>query len=299
MTGMRKGSTKIMRPVEPGIISMEFTDEWSAFDRGSSPQTIPRMGTSRCICAVRSFKLAAADNRPTHFIEQVSDFKIHVQEFEVPGQPLLSGEGFGTVLPLELLDRNRAAGSLLRRLREGKITPESLGFPEGTEVKQGDKLPRPMLECTTKFEPMDRHLSDAEAQKLAGLDDTQWREVWDLVIGINNMLDAGLAQAGFNRNDGKKEVGLSNTGDMIAVDVFGTPDEDRILNAKTGDLHCKDLVRNYLESLDWYQLLVQAKKEHPTEKSKWPPYPILPDWLVQLVSERYAQLALFYGGVRV
>ena len=299
MAKTRLGSTRIMTSVEPGVIALTYTNQWSAFDRGSSPQEIPRIGAARCACAVRSFKLASADNRSTHFVRQADDMTIHVQEFLVPGHELLSGKVHGRVIPLEFLDRARAAGSLLRRLREGKITPESLGFPEGTEVKQGDKLPRPILECTTKFEPMDRHLSDTEAKELAGLDDTQWREVWELVVGINNMLEAGLSRVGFARYDGKKEVGLSRTGKMIAVDVFGTPDEDRILNAKTGDLHCKDLIRNYLESLDWYQLLVQAKKEHPDDKSRWPPYPVLPDWLTQLVSERYAQLTLFYAGERV
>ena len=294
MKATRLGSTRIITAAERGELKWKYTGQWSAFDRGASPQLIPSLGASRCKCAVRSFNLAKAANVPTHFVRQVDDVTIHVREFEVPGQPLLSGASMGRVLPIEIIDRFRAAGSLLRRLRDGTVTPESLGFPKGTEVTEGMTLPRPVMECTTKFEPVDRHLTNEEAQRLAGLDDDQWIEMWNLVVRVNNILDAGFTRAGFLRLDGKKEIGLTHRGEMVMVDVFGTQDEDRIIHTQTGNLHCKDLIRNYLESLPWYQLLVQAKKEYPNDKSKWPPYPALPDWLTELVSERYAQVADSY-----
>ena len=49
----RIGSTRIMYAVEPGISTLEYTDRWSAFDRGSSSQVIPGIGAARCACAVK------------------------------------------------------------------------------------------------------------------------------------------------------------------------------------------------------------------------------------------------------
>ena len=58
MTEGRIGTTKTITPAERGIIQFEYTDRWSAFDRGASEQEIPGIGAARCACVVRSFELA-------------------------------------------------------------------------------------------------------------------------------------------------------------------------------------------------------------------------------------------------
>ena len=292
----RTGSSKIITPVEPGVVAFRFTDRWSAFDRGSSPQTIPGIGAARCICAVRSFTLAHAVNAPTHFLEQVDDVTIHVQEFGVPGQEPLSGMSHGRVLPLEWIERTLAAGSLLERLKEG-TDPSTFGFPKDAVVTLGTPLPRPVHECTTKFEKSDRHLTDADAKALADLNDEQWQEAWNLVIAAANITSAAYGLAGFVRPDGKKELGITKRGRLVLVDVFGTQDEDRIVEGRTGKSYCKDLIRDYLKGLLWYQELRAAKKEHPGDKSKWPPYPELPAELVDTVSTRYAEAGRRYDNI--
>jgi len=299
MATERTGSTRIMRAVEPGVIALQYTDRWSAFDRGSSPQLISGIGVSRCACAVKSFKLAHQAGLRTHFIEQIDYSTIHVQEFSVPGQESLSGKVHGRVLPLEWVWRMLAKGSLLERINSGEIDPTALGFPPNTKVTDGMKLPRMILECTTKFEVIDRHLNIADAMELAGISDEQFENVWLLFEKIVQVTNKRYESVGFIVPDGKGEAGMTPEGELVQVDVFGTQDENRIIDAVTGELYSKDLIRNYLKELPWKRELDMAKVAYRNEKLKWPPYPILPPPLVELVSERYAEAALRYDAAQI
>lgn len=295
METQRVGSTRLMVPVEPGVINLIYSDGWSAFDRGRSSQPIPGIGKARCACAVKSFELARSAGIETHFMDQVDEVTIRVKEFSVPGRKPLSGKVHGRVLPLEWIWRVRAAGSLLERLRKGALTPKDLGYAPGTVVTEGLKLPKIRLECTTKFESVDRHLSAYEARKIAEIDERRWNEVWNLISQAIEVTDAQYEKAGFLRPDGKLEIALFIDGRVAIVDVFGTPDEDRIIDRATGNVFSKDLIRNHLKALPWKSELDRAKTEYPADMSKWPPYPLLPDELVERVSSRYAEVALRYS----
>jgi len=296
MENSRLGSTRIMTPVEPGVIALQYTDSWSAFDRGSSPQTIPGIGAARCACAVKSFRLAAEAGLPTHFLEQVDPVTVHVQEFSVPSRKSLSGEVQGRVLDAEWLWRAYVYGSLLERIQKGKADPVSLGFAPGAVVTEGTKLPHLIQECTTKFEPTDRHLTDAEARERTGLTETQWEAARQLLIGAVEVIGKQYERAGFISPDGKFELGQTAGGKVILVDVFGTPDENRILEKATGDVYSKDILRNYLKTLPWKDELDRAKAAYPSNKSKWPEYPTLPADFIDLVARRYAEVAKRYAG---
>jgi phosphoribosylaminoimidazole-succinocarboxamide synthase len=219
-------------------------------------------------------------------------------EFAVPGREPLSGEVHGRVLPVEWIWRSYAKGSLLQRLRQGKILPEQLGFPKGTLVEDGMKLPRVHLECTTKFEPTDRHLSHEETMDLAGLSESQMRDAWDLIENSVKVTGDAYEQAGFYCPDGKLELGITPEGALIIVDVFGTPDENRIIGKKQQLSFSKDLIRDYLkvEKAEWYDKLLAAKLVHPSDKSQWPDYPTLPEKFVKMVARRYKLVAFQYGG---
>jgi phosphoribosylaminoimidazole-succinocarboxamide synthase len=298
METMRMGSTRMMMPVSPGVIEVRYTDRWSAFDRGSSPQEIHGIGAARCACAVRSFQLARVAGHLTHFLRQVDPLTMQVKEFSVPGRESLSGKVHGRVLPIEWVWRAYAFGSLLERLKRGEITPAALGFPQGTVVTEGMKLPRLRRECTTKFETTDRHLTDAEAMQIAGLDRSQWEEAWRIIGDVVDAVSKDYEECGFFCPDGKLELGMTDGGRIVLVDVFGTQDENRIIRKNSGDIYSKDLIRQYLKGTPWYAELQKAKREYP-DKSQWPPYPRLSDDLVRLVSERYALVAQEYAGVSI
>ncbi len=291
------GSTRIMYSVEPGVIALRYTDRWSAFDRGSSAQLIPGIGAARCACAVKSFQLVG--NLLTHFIEQVGSETIHVHEFSIPDHEPLSGKMHGRVLPVEWIWRDRVYGSLLERVKSGKVNPITLGFAPDTMVTEGMKLPCTLVECTTKFEPIDRHLWDDEVMGLAQITPSQWINAQDLLTNAVRVTNAVYDAVDFMCPDGKLELGMLPNDTIVLVDVFGTQDENRIIDKATGAVYSKDLIRNWLNKQPWKAGLTRAKAEHPGNKSKWPPYPKLPADLVELVSERYAEVAYRYSGVRI
>jgi len=293
----RLGSTRAMTPVEPGVISLRYTDRWSAFDRGSSAQLIPGIGRARCACAVKSFQLA--NSLPTHFIEQVGPETIHVREFSVPGHESLSGKVHGRVLPVEWIWRDRVFGSLHERVRDGRVDPVTLGFAPGTEIAEGMQLPQMLLECTTKFEPVDRHLSDDEATTLAKVTPSQWDTARALLTEAVRVTNAAYDKVGFMCPDGKLEQGMLSDGTIVLVDVFGTQDENRIIDKATGAVCSKDMIRKWLNTQSWKEGLAKAKADYPKDKSKWPSYPELPEELVELVAKTYAEVAYRYAGVRV
>lgn len=300
MTQQRAGSTRIMTSVSSGIIDLDYTKKWSVFDRGSSPQEIPKFDVARCACAVKSFELAHKAGITTHFLEQISPTRIRVLEFSVPGRESLSGKVHGRVLPLEWIWRIRAAGSLLERLKSGMLKPEELGFESGTTVTEGMKLPKLRLECTTKFEPVDRHLTAADARQLARLRPGEWEEAWSLISQAIQTTDQHYAAAGLTSPDGKLELGMTRRDRrIIMVDVFGTQDENRIIDKKSGAILSKDILRKHLAEIGWKAKLDEAKQLYPGEKAKWPPYPVLSDEFVAHVSASYAEVAYRYAGVRV
>jgi len=243
--------------------------------------------------------LAAEAGLPTHFLEQVDPVTVHVQEFSVPGRESLSGKVHGRVLDAEWLWRAYVYGSLLERIQKGKADPVSLGFAPGAVVTEGTKLPHLIHECTTKFEPTDRHLTDSEARERTGLSEIQWEEARQLLAGAVEVVGKQYERAGFVTPDGKFELGQTVGGTVILVDVFGTPDENRILEKATGDVYSKDIIRNYLKTLPWKSELDRAKAAYPTAKSKWPEYPTLPADFIDLVARRYAEVARRYAGVGV
>jgi phosphoribosylaminoimidazole-succinocarboxamide synthase len=296
----RRGSTRVIRAYRTGEISLLYTQKLSAFDRGAGSQDYPGIDAARCVCSVKSFELAQKAGLPTHFVEQISDRTILVREFAVPNKAPLSGKVHGRVLDLELVHRSESQGSFQERADKGIVTPEMVGLPVGTKITKGMKFPKMFLETTTKFGTTDEPLSDSEAKLREGLDEESWGKLWGLVSGAIHLSNEAYAKAGFNVPDGKLEAGRLADGSFCIVDVFGTQDENRLIDLKTDELYSKDLLRNWLkEQKEWYALLTQAKKEHRTDKSKWPPYPPIPEGLVALISSRYAEAAKRYTGITV
>ena len=197
--------------------------------------------------------------------------------------------------------RSESKGSFQDRFDKGLIKPEIVGLPAGTVITDGMKFPKMFLEATTKFGTTDEPLTDEEAKLRAGLDEESWVKLWDLVTHAVRLSNEEYLKAGFNVPDGKLEAGWMADGSFCIVDVFGTQDENRLIDLKTGDLYSKDLLRNWLkkERPEWYASLVKAKKEFRTDKSKWPGYPPIAEDRVALISSRYAEAAKRYTGITV
>ncbi|MGE4274594.1 MAG: phosphoribosylaminoimidazolesuccinocarboxamide synthase, partial [Candidatus Methanomethylophilaceae archaeon] len=195
------------------------------------------------------------------------------------------------LIPLEIICRHYVAGSLLDRVKEGKIKPEDLGFAAGHQVVYGEKLPRPFLEATTKLEEVDRNLDEKEAKSIAGLSDQEYQQILDTVMAIDEIVADEVAERLLIHVDGKKEFGYDEERQLMIIDTFGTLDEDRWWDADSYsvgvvDELSKEFVRQHYRETGYFDLLMEARKKGRPE----PDIPALPVEVVEKVSLLYQEM---------
>ncbi|MEZ4200382.1 MAG: phosphoribosylaminoimidazolesuccinocarboxamide synthase [Candidatus Paceibacterota bacterium] len=289
------GSSRTLTAERRSIVRTVIGDYWSAGDKGRSNQPISGMGAARHRCALQSFALAHQAGVQTHFVREVEGGFL-VRELRVPTHEPLSGFTHGEVLPLEFIWRLYLMGSLWQRVESGEIDPRELGFSRGYQPFQGEPLPKPRLECTTKYEPIDRKVSNEEACDLAKMSTREWQTAWALIVKVAQVTDQHAQERDFYFPDGKMELGRLDDGQLILADTFGTPDENRVVRMSNGFIYSKDLIRNYLKEVGYMEALKTAQSQYPQDPSAWPDYPKLPLDLVAMVESRYTAFAACYAG---
>ena len=167
MEHIRTGKVKEVYAVDENTLEFVFTDNISVFDK-IIPSQIPHKGETLCRTAKYWFTLLKSKGIDSHFKEYLPPNRMRVKRFNIiEDYDKIHSDTTNYLIPLEVICRHYAAGSLMDRIKKGKITAEQLGFPKGHEVKYGEKLPRPFLECTTKLEAHDRELDEKEAKEIA------------------------------------------------------------------------------------------------------------------------------------
>jgi len=155
---IRKGKVKEVYDLDDSL-EFHFTDQVSVFDK-IVPNLIPRKGESLCRTAEYWFKRAASSGIHSHFIEAIPPNGMRVKKVDVIADyNRLTTLSKNYLIPLEVICRYYVAGSMHDRLRRGEVLPESLGFPAGKVPDYGAPFPEPLIETTTKLEPVDRPLA--------------------------------------------------------------------------------------------------------------------------------------------
>ncbi len=268
-----------------GIFS--FTDDFSVFDFGKMPETIEGKGESLCRMASYNFEKISETGIDSHFIEFIQPNKMKVKLVQVifPEQRKLTESDSNYLVPLEVVFRNMLpeGSSLLKRLREGKATPEQYGLSEIPNPNQFFK--KPLIEFFTKLEPIDRLLTEQEAKSISGLNENELNEIKLIALKVNNFLNKKASSMNLVHADGKIELGFSPERKLILVDVFGTLDENRFLF--NGINVSKQVARDYYLKTDWHKELSELKEKN-VPKEDWPAPPELPAKLLELISEIYS-----------
>ena len=266
-----------------------FTDDYSVFDWGTMPDTIPGKGASLCTMGAFNFELFDVNHVPTHYrgvvdpssvpdgdeveatereVVDLGDATSAPREMaidltQVPDLPYDAGEydyeafhreaGQNYLIPLEIVFRNTVPlGSSLRKRRE----PTDLDLDYSEWPDEVVDLPRPVVEFSTKFEEQDRYLSRAEADDIAGHASVDRLE--ELALAVNHMLTDRASRADFTHEDGKIEC-LYHDGSIKVADVAGTFDENRFGYA--GQEVSKEVVRQWYrrEQPEWVEAVADAK----------------------------------------
>ncbi|MDR0791510.1 MAG: phosphoribosylaminoimidazolesuccinocarboxamide synthase [Methanomassiliicoccaceae archaeon] len=288
---IRKGKVKEVYQVDDNTLEFVFTDNVSVFDK-VIPSAIPHKGETLCRTARYWFDLLEKNGIKGHLVNYIPPSRMFVKRFNIiEDYDKINTKTTNYLIPLEIICRHYAAGSLMDRIKKGKVTPEMLGFPKGHNVTYGEKLPRPFLEATTKLEAVDRELDEVEAKKIAGLTDSEYKHILDTVLVIDDIIGREAAKRGLIHVDGKKEFGYDENRNLVIIDTFGTCDEDRwwdldsYNNGKVVELS-KEFVRQHYRETGYHAELYDLREKGLPDI----PIPALPDDVVKRVSELYVSM---------
>lgn len=217
-----EGKAKVLyEGPEPGTIVQYFKDDTTAFN-GDKKEIIDGKGvlTNR----LSEYFMAGLNSAgiPTHFLKRLNMREQLVRYCEI--------------IPIEIILRNFAAGSICSRL----------GLDEGT------KLPRPVIEyCLKSDELNDPLVNEEHITSFGWASQQELDEIQFLVFRVNDFLSGVTYAAGIQLVDFKIEVGRvcdDAFQALIVVDEI-SPDSCRLWDIETGEKFDKDVFRQDLGSL--------------------------------------------------
>jgi phosphoribosylaminoimidazole-succinocarboxamide synthase len=271
---------------EMGVGRFLFSDRYSVFDWGEMPDLIERKGAALCMMGAYCFErleergvrthyrgLVDADGKVVRFddLKQPSNImeinlvnvykpRAYVQDGKLKyDYSIYTPDLKNCLIPLEIIYRNGLpeGSSVFKRLEQGSVTLEELGLDY--YPKAGEKLAKPIFDVSTKLEEGDRYVSWAEAQRIAGLTNTELSEVKRLLLKVDDTITEIASRAGLVNEDGKIELAFDPQRRLMVVDVVGTLDECRF--TCNGFHVSKEIARQYYKKTEWYRDMEEVKKK--------------------------------------
>ena len=214
-----EGKAKILYTTEdPSLLIQYFKDDATAFN-AQKKGTIVGKGVVNNAIASRIFQALEKEGIPTHFVKQLSDRDMLVKKV--------------SIVPVEVIVRNRAAGSMCR----------ILGLQEGL------RLECPVLEFCYKNDALGDPLINEHhivALKIAT------RQEVDMIakqaLHINTVLSRYFLKLNIELIDFKLEFGRTPQGIILADEI--SPDTCRLWEVGTGNKLDKDRFRRDLGNIE-------------------------------------------------
>jgi len=215
-----EGKAKVIYETEePAHVRVYFKDDATAFD-GKKKGSIAKKGECNAAISARLFSYLEDNGIETHFIRQLSDRELLCESLDI--------------IPVEVVARNIAAGSIAKRL----------GLEEGTE------LAPPVLEFYYKSDELGDPLINRYHIRTLGLaTDEQLDTIDDLAWRINELLYEFLEERGLSLVDFKLEFGTNGHGEIILGDEI-SPDTCRFWDLASGEKMDKDRFRRDLGKVE-------------------------------------------------
>ncbi len=217
-----EGKAKILyEGPEPGTLIQHFKDDATAFN-AKKHEVIDGKGVLNNRISEYVFTHLNQMGIPTHFIRRLNMREQLIREVEI--------------IPLEVVVRNVAAGSLSQRL----------GIEEGTQ------LPRSIIEFYFKNDQLgDPMVSEEHITAFGWATPQEIDDVMALAIRVNDFLAGLFLGVGIKLVDFKMECGRLWEGDMMRIVVADeiSPDSCRLWDVATGDRLDKDRFRRDMGGL--------------------------------------------------
>jgi phosphoribosylaminoimidazole-succinocarboxamide synthase len=209
---------KVYATDDPKIVIVDYKDDATAFN-GLKKGTIAGKGVVNNKVSNHFFRLLESHGIPTHYVEQLSDRETAVRRVEI--------------LPVEVIIRNRAAGSFSKRMG----------------VEEGINLACPILEYSYKNDELgDPFINSYYIRALNIATDEEMEQVKNYSFRINDILKSYLDGFGIELIDFKLEFGRFD-GKVILADEI-SPDTCRYWDKATGKKLDKDRFRRDLGDVE-------------------------------------------------
>ena len=202
---------KVFVTDQEGVLLHRYKDDATAFNAQKRGQ-IGGKGRTNATMSAAVFEYLQTQGVPTHFVEQVDGETIKTKRLEM--------------LPVEIIVRNVAAGSLAKRI----------GYEEGTPLKA------PIVELCLKDDELGDPLLNWYHFRELGVSDEDLGFCEKLGLRVNEVLAPYFDEKGVVLVDFKIEVGRDDGGNLMLADEI-SPDTCRFWDNETGKKLDKDRFR--------------------------------------------------------
>ena len=210
---------KVFTTENPDLLIVSYKDDATAFN-GEKKGTIVGKGVVNNRVTNRLMKYLEANGIPTHFVEELNDRETLVKRVKI--------------VPLEVIVRNIAAGSLAKRL----------GLEEGTPLK------RTVLEYCYKDDALgDPMVNEYHILAMEYATEDELKLIAGYSLRINELLGKYFEELGVRLIDFKLEFGRTSDGSIVLADEI-SPDTCRFLDIATGMKLDKDRFRRDLGGVE-------------------------------------------------
>ena len=210
---------KVFKTDDPELLIVDYKDDATAFN-GEKKGTIMGKGVVNNRMTNHVFAQLEKVGVPTHLVKELSDRETLVKKV--------------SIVPLEVIVRNVAAGSFSKRM----------GVPEGT------KLLCPILEFSYKNEDLgDPFINDDYALALGLATQEEIDTIKAYTRKVNEFLKEYFLNAGMKLIDFKIEFGKTSDGTIILADEI-SPDTCRLWDVNTNEKLDKDRFRRDMGNVE-------------------------------------------------
>lgn len=211
---------KVFTTNDPDLLIVSYKDDATAFN-GQKKGVILGKGRVNNKLTNYFMKLLELKGVPTHFVEELSETDSVVKKVDI--------------VPLEVIVRNRAAGSFSKRY----------GVKEGTELKKS------CLEFSLKNDDLnDPLINSYHILALEIASENELEIIENFAFEINQILKAYLYGVGVELIDFKLEFGKNAQGEIVLADEI-SPDTCRFWDLATHEKLDKDRFRQNLNDVNF------------------------------------------------
>ncbi|WP_294773472.1 phosphoribosylaminoimidazolesuccinocarboxamide synthase [uncultured Eubacterium sp.] len=210
---------KVWATDDENIVIVDYKDDATAFN-GIKKGTIAGKGVVNNKMSNYLMQLLEKHGVPTHFVKELSDRETAVKKV--------------TIVPLEVIIRNRAAGSICKRL----------GLEEGMDFVC------PSIEFSYKDDELgDPLINGYHAVSCGFATREEVEKIKELAFKVNDVLKEYFASIGVELIDFKLEFGKTADGTIVLADEI-SPDTCRFWDIKTHEKLDKDRFRRDLGGVE-------------------------------------------------